>query len=155
MALWGSLNMCANVTTQAAFQRWAPPDLIGRLSGVLMTTSYGMFPISVALAGVVARRYGPDAFFILAAVSVAGDGRVGTQPGGVPGLWNAASRRSTSPARFSRPCYGGAITAEPRSAAHVDGVHAHRPDPGHDSLLAWLVVLPQVGVVLGAHPGGE
>lgn len=72
MALWGSLNMCANVTTQAALQRWAPPDLIGRLSGVLMTTSYGMFPISVALAGVVARRYGPDAFFILAAVSVAG-----------------------------------------------------------------------------------
>ncbi len=70
MALWGGLNMCANVTTQTAFQRWAPPDLIGRLSGLLMTTSYGMFPISVALAGLVAHRYGPGAFFILAAVAV-------------------------------------------------------------------------------------
>jgi MFS family permease len=70
MALWGGLNMCANVTTQTAFQRWAPPGLIGRLSGLLMTTSYGMFPVSVALAGLVAHRYGPGAFFILAAVAV-------------------------------------------------------------------------------------
>jgi predicted MFS family arabinose efflux permease len=71
MSVWGALNMCANVTTQTAFQRWAPPDLIGRLSGLLMTTSFGMFPISVALAGLVAHRYGPAAFFILAAVTVA------------------------------------------------------------------------------------
>jgi predicted MFS family arabinose efflux permease len=71
MALWGGLNMCANVTTQTAFQRWAPPDLIGRLSGLLMTTSYGMFPISVALAGLVAHHYGPGAFFVFAAVAVA------------------------------------------------------------------------------------
>jgi len=70
MTLWGGLNMCANVTTQTAFQRWAPPDLIGRLSGLLMTTSYGMFPISVALAGLVAHRYGPGAFFIIAAATV-------------------------------------------------------------------------------------
>jgi MFS family permease len=72
MALWGGLNMWANVTTQTAFQRWAPPDLLGRLSGLLLVTSYGMFPISVALAGFVARRYGPGAFFILAAVALAG-----------------------------------------------------------------------------------
>ena len=71
MTLWGALNMCANVTTQTAFQRWAPPDLIGRLSGILMTTSFGMFPVSVALAGLVVHRYGPGAFFILAAVALA------------------------------------------------------------------------------------
>jgi len=71
LALWGGLNMSANVTTQTAFQRWAPPDLIGRLSGLLLTTSYGMFPASVALAGLVAHRYGPGAFFIFAAVSLA------------------------------------------------------------------------------------
>jgi predicted MFS family arabinose efflux permease len=71
IAAWGALNMCANVTTQTAFQRWAPPDLIGRLSGLLMTTSFGMFPISVALAGLVVHRYGPGAFFLLAAVTVA------------------------------------------------------------------------------------
>ena len=71
LALWGGLNMWANVTTQTAFQRWAPPDLIGRLSGLLLTTSYGMFPISVALAGLVAHRYGPGAFFLLAAATLA------------------------------------------------------------------------------------
>ena len=63
--------MWANVTTQTAFQRWAPPDLIGRLSGLLLVTSYGMFPISVALAGPTVRRYGPGAFFILAAATLA------------------------------------------------------------------------------------
>ncbi len=72
LVLWGGLNMWANITTQTAFQRWARPDLIGRLSGLLMTTSYGMFPISVALAGFVVHRLGPGAFFILSAVTIAG-----------------------------------------------------------------------------------
>jgi predicted MFS family arabinose efflux permease len=71
LALWGGLNMWANITTQTAFQRWAPPDLLGRLSGLLLTTSYGMFPISVALAGLVVHRYGPGVFFIFAAVTLA------------------------------------------------------------------------------------
>jgi predicted MFS family arabinose efflux permease len=72
LVLWGGLNMWANVTTQTAFQRWAPPDLIGRLSGLLLVTSYGMFPISVALAGFVSHRFGPGAFFIVSAVTIAG-----------------------------------------------------------------------------------
>ena len=41
------------------------------LAQVPLTTSYGMFPVSVALAGLVARRYGPGAFFILAAATLA------------------------------------------------------------------------------------
>jgi MFS family permease len=72
MAGWGVLNMWANVMTQTAFQRWAPPEFIGRLSGLLLTTSYGMFPISVALAGLVVHRYGPGSFFLLSAVTIAG-----------------------------------------------------------------------------------
>ena len=68
MALWGGFNMWANVTMQTAFQRWAPPDLLGRLGGLLLATSYGMFPISVAVAGLVARRYGPGTFFVIAGV---------------------------------------------------------------------------------------
>jgi MFS family permease len=69
-AVWAGMNMAANVTTQTAFQRWAPPGLIGRLSGLLLTTSYGMFPISVALAGFVVHRFGPASFFILSAVTM-------------------------------------------------------------------------------------
>ena len=71
IALWGALNMSANITTQTAFQRWAPPAMIGRLSGLLLVTSYGMFPVSVALAGVVVHRFGPGSFFLLAAVTMA------------------------------------------------------------------------------------
>jgi predicted MFS family arabinose efflux permease len=70
-AAWGGLNMAANVTTQTAFQRWAPPSLIGRLSGLLLVTSYGMFPVSVALAGFVVHRFGPGSFFVLSAVTMA------------------------------------------------------------------------------------
>jgi hypothetical protein len=72
MVAWGGLNMWANITTQTAFQRWARPDLIGRLSGLMMTTSFGMFPVSVALAGLVVHLLGPGAFFILSAVTIAG-----------------------------------------------------------------------------------
>jgi hypothetical protein len=71
LAAWGGLNMSANITTQTAFQRWAPPGLIGRLSGLLLVTSYGMFPISVALAGFVAHRFGPGSFFVLTGVTMA------------------------------------------------------------------------------------
>jgi predicted MFS family arabinose efflux permease len=70
-AAWGGLNMSANITTQTAFQRWAPPSLIGRLSGLLLVTSYGMFPVSVALAGCVVHRFGPGSFFVLSAVTMA------------------------------------------------------------------------------------
>jgi hypothetical protein len=70
-AAWGGLNMSANITTQTAFQRWAPPSLIGRLSGLLLVTSYGMFPVSVALAGFVVHRFGPGAFFVLSAATMA------------------------------------------------------------------------------------
>ena len=70
MVAWGGLNMWANITTQTAFQRWAPPQLLGRLSGLLLTTSYGMFPVSVALAGFVVHRAGPAAFFILSAATL-------------------------------------------------------------------------------------
>ncbi len=72
LALWGGLNMCANVTAQTAFQRWAPPALIGRLSGLLLVTSYGMFPVSVVLAGFVVHRFGPGVFFEIAAASLGG-----------------------------------------------------------------------------------
>jgi len=63
--------MWAGVITQTAFQRWAPPAMLGRLNGITLTTSYGMFPLSVALAGLIVHRLGPDAFFVLAAVLMA------------------------------------------------------------------------------------
>jgi hypothetical protein len=71
MVLWGVLNMWADITTQTAVQRWAPPSLVGSLSGLMLTTSYGLFPVSVAQAGFAVHRAGPGAFFILSAIAVA------------------------------------------------------------------------------------
>jgi predicted MFS family arabinose efflux permease len=71
MAGNGMLNGFGNVLTITAFQRWAPPSALGRLAGLLTLTSFGVFPISVALAAVVVRHCGPTPFFLLAAVTTA------------------------------------------------------------------------------------
>jgi predicted MFS family arabinose efflux permease len=71
LAAVGVLNGFGNVVMLTIFQRWAPPDLLGRLTGLLLTASFGVFPISVALAALVVHGLGPAAFFPLAAVTVA------------------------------------------------------------------------------------
>jgi hypothetical protein len=65
------LNGFGNVVMITIFQRWAPPDLLGRLTGLLLTTSVGVFPISVALAALVVHGLGAAPFFPLAAATVA------------------------------------------------------------------------------------
>jgi predicted MFS family arabinose efflux permease len=61
---FGLFNAYGNVIMLTAFQLWSPRALIGRLSGLLLTASFGVFPISVAVAGFVVRRFGPGAFFV-------------------------------------------------------------------------------------------
>ena len=70
MAGLGIMNGFGNVLTITAFQRWAPPGALGRLAGLLTLTSFGVFPISVALAALVVRHWGPAPFFLLAAVTL-------------------------------------------------------------------------------------
>jgi hypothetical protein len=67
----GIMNGFGNVVTITAFQQWAPPNLLGRLSGLLALTSFGVFPVSVALAALVVRDAGPAPFFLFAAASMA------------------------------------------------------------------------------------
>jgi MFS family permease len=66
----GVMNGFGNVLTITAFQRWAPPSALGRLAGLLTLTSFGVFPISVALAALVARHWGPTPFFLIAAATL-------------------------------------------------------------------------------------
>jgi predicted MFS family arabinose efflux permease len=68
---FGALNGFSNVLTLTAFQRWTPPRLIGRLMGFLMVGSFGIFPVSVLLGGLVVHDLGAAAFFPLAAASLA------------------------------------------------------------------------------------
>ena len=63
----GTLNGFGNVIILTAFQRWAPAKLMGRLMGLVMLSSMGIFPVSVLLGGLVVRVLGPAAFFPLAA----------------------------------------------------------------------------------------
>jgi len=67
----GVANGFANVLTITAFQRWAPPGTLGRLTGLLMLTSFGIFPLSVAIAAIFVRDLGPAPFFLFAAATLA------------------------------------------------------------------------------------
>ena len=71
LAMLGACNGFGNVIMITAFQHWAPPEALGRLMGVLMLASFGVFPLSVLLAGVVTRTLGAAAFFPLAAAPLA------------------------------------------------------------------------------------
>lgn len=59
------------VMMATAFQRWAPPGVMGRLAGLLTLASLGVFPVSVALAALVVHSFGPALFFPLAAATLA------------------------------------------------------------------------------------
>jgi hypothetical protein len=70
-AVFGLCNGFGNTYTVTAFQRWAPAGSLGRLNGLLLFTSFGMAPVSVLLAAWFARAFGPAAFFVFAAVTIA------------------------------------------------------------------------------------
>jgi predicted MFS family arabinose efflux permease len=59
-----------NLLLITALQRWAPPELLGRLTGVLMLASVGMMPLSTLIAGVVVRFAGPRTYFPIGAATV-------------------------------------------------------------------------------------
>ena len=67
----GIANGFANVLTITAFQRWAPPGTLGLLTGLLILTSFGIFPLSVAIAAIFVRDLGPAPFFLFAAATLA------------------------------------------------------------------------------------
>ncbi len=71
LACAGALNGFGNVLTITAMQRWAPAATIGRVLGFVMLGSFGIFPISVLLGGIVVRNLGAAAFFPLAAAMTA------------------------------------------------------------------------------------
>jgi MFS family permease len=68
---FGLLNGFGNVVTITMFQRWVPPDLLGRATGLLMLASFGIFPVSVALGALVVQNFGPAPFFPLGAAALA------------------------------------------------------------------------------------
>jgi MFS family permease len=68
---YGALTGFGNVVTITTFQRWVPAALMGRLMGLLLLASFGIFPVSVLLGGLTVRTFGPAAFFPLASAILA------------------------------------------------------------------------------------
>jgi MFS family permease len=70
-AVFGAGGNFGNVVIITLLQRWAPPNLLGRVMSLVMLSAIGAFPASVALAGVIVRSIGPAPFFPAAGVVLA------------------------------------------------------------------------------------
>jgi MFS family permease len=68
---FGALNGFSNILTITAMQRWAPRALLGRIMGLVMLGSFGIFPVSVLLVGLIVHADGPAIYFPLAAAVLA------------------------------------------------------------------------------------
>ena len=56
------------ISTTTLRQAVTPGPLLGRISAVIMTASFGTRPIGAALGGLVAGRFGPEACLVLATI---------------------------------------------------------------------------------------
>jgi hypothetical protein len=63
MLLAGIANSITNVILLTVIQMIIPRHLMGRIMGILMFASFGTYPLSVALAGVLTTRFGPQILF--------------------------------------------------------------------------------------------
>jgi MFS family permease len=63
---FGALNGFGTIILITAFQRWAPPAMLGQLMAVLLLAAIGVFPLSVFFAGLLVQHLGPAPFFPLA-----------------------------------------------------------------------------------------
>jgi MFS transporter len=64
----GVCNGLGNVLFYTMAQRSIPSAILGRVLSVIMLCSFGTFPLSVAVAGVLVRHIGPTPFFPIAGV---------------------------------------------------------------------------------------
>jgi MFS family permease len=68
LAFAGILNGLINVMYLSIIQELFPRYLMGRIWGVIMFATYGVYPLSVALGGVITERMGPQFIFIASGV---------------------------------------------------------------------------------------
>lgn len=63
LAVVGAAEGLGNVLTITAFQRWAPAAVRGRLMSLVLLTSFGVFPVSVAVGALVVHQFGAAPVF--------------------------------------------------------------------------------------------
>src|SRR5690242_4848358 len=64
MAAWGLFNAMSNVILITLLQQKLPKALMGRIMGAFGFANFGLYPISVAVGGVVVDRLGPEILFV-------------------------------------------------------------------------------------------
>jgi predicted MFS family arabinose efflux permease len=68
---FGVLNGFGNLVMITTVQRWAPPQVLGRITGLLLLAGIGVFPVSVVVGGIVAQTIGPALLFVFAGATTA------------------------------------------------------------------------------------
>lgn len=63
LAIAGVANGLLNVLFFTVTRQLAPRHLLGRTMSVLMLANFGVYPLSVALGGVIVTRFGPAVTF--------------------------------------------------------------------------------------------
>jgi hypothetical protein len=63
MLIGGIANSGFTVLLFTAIQMKIPSHLMGRIMGLLMFSSSGLYPLSTALAGVLSNQFGPTLLF--------------------------------------------------------------------------------------------
>ena len=71
LVVFGACMSFGNVVMITLIQQWAPPQALGRIMSLVMLTSVGAYPVSVALAGLVVHRFGVGPFFVAGATVLA------------------------------------------------------------------------------------
>jgi MFS family permease len=61
--VFGAAAGFGDVVIITLLQRWAPAHMLGRVMSLVLLASFGVFPGSVALSGVIVRHIGPAPFF--------------------------------------------------------------------------------------------
>jgi len=72
MGVWGLVNAMSNVLLITLLQQKMPRALLGRVMGAFMFANFGLYPISVALGGVVVDRFGPAILFPITGIMLSG-----------------------------------------------------------------------------------
>ena len=63
LAVFGLAVGFDQVVSVTVIQRWAPPDMLGRVWGLLLLAATGSFPLSTIIAGQLVRHLGPTPVF--------------------------------------------------------------------------------------------
>ena len=72
LAGFGVANGLSNVLLISLVQQCFPRHLLGRIMGAFLLAAYGIYPLSVALGGLVTQHFGPIVMFLLAGLALLG-----------------------------------------------------------------------------------